>query len=119
MVSVDEKHMDRVTVILLTLAAISAAIGQLLFRVGADGRQHFLEFINLPIFLGLAFYAAGTVIWIYTLAQEKLVNVYAFTALTFVLVYIGGVGLLGERLNSAGVMGIVLILVGLYFITNG
>ena len=119
MASVGETHMDRFTVILLTLAAVSAAIGQLLFRVGADGRQHLLEFINIPIFLGLAFYAAGTVIWIYTLAQEKLVNVYAFTALTFVLVYVGGVGLLGERLHSAGVIGIFLILVGLYFITSG
>lgn len=111
--------MDRITIIMLTLAAVFAATGQLLFRVGANGRQEFIEFINFSIFLGLVFYAAGTIIWIYALASEKLVNVYAFTALTFVLVYIGGVSLLGERLHSAGMIGILLVLVGLYFITSG
>jgi undecaprenyl phosphate-alpha-L-ara4N flippase subunit ArnE len=111
--------MDRITIIILTLAAVFAAIGQLLFRVGANGRQEIMDFINFPIFLGLIFYAAGTIIWIYALANEKLVNVYAFTALTFVLVYIGGVGLLGERLHYAGMVGVLLVLAGLYFITSG
>ena len=111
--------MDRITIIILTLAAVFAAIGQLLFRVGANGRQEIMDFINFPIFLGLIFYAVGTIIWIYALATEKLVNVYAFTALTFVLVYIGGVGLLGERLHYAGMVGILLVLAGLYFITSG
>ena len=111
--------MGRITIIMLTLAAVSAAAGQLLFRVGAEGRSAITEFINLPIFLGLVLYAAGTVVWIYTLSHEKLVNVYAFTALTFVLVYLGGIGLLGERLHNAGMLGVLLVLAGLYFITRG
>ena len=110
--------MGRVSVILLTLAAFSAAGGQLLFKVGARGREHWLEFINLPIISGLVLYGVGTLIWIYALSFEKLVNVYAFTALTFVLVYVGGVMIIGERISMVGAFGILLVLGGLYLITN-
>ena len=88
------------TVILLTLAAISAASGQLLFKVGANGVQTLSGYLNLSILAGLVLYGFGTMVWIYALSSELLVNVYAFTALTFVLVYLGGVLLLGETITS-------------------
>lgn len=110
--------MNKITVTLLTSAAFSAAGGQLLFRAGARGRVHWLEFINLPLLAGLLLYVAGTVVWIYALSKESIVNVYAFTALTFVLVYLGGIFLMGERLSPAGFAGIGLVLCGLYLITN-
>ena len=109
--------MDRFTILLLVSAACSAAAGQLLFKVGAHGREQLLEFFNLFIFAGLVMYALGTAIWIYVLSQEKLVNVYAFTALSFVLVYMGGIWLLGERIGLAGITGVMLVLFGLYLIT--
>ncbi len=110
--------MSRVTILILSAAALSAAIGQLLFRVGARGRESWVDFINLSLALGFIFYGVGTVIWIYALSRETLVNVYAFTALTFVLVYLGGVFLLGERLNLPAIAGIGLVLSGLYLITK-
>ena len=110
--------MDNFSVMLLTGAAFSAAIGQLLFRVGAKDSQTFIEFINVPIILGLGFYAVGTVIWIYALSQQKLVDVYAFTALTFVLVYLGGVWLLKEPIDASTLTGVLFVLLGLYLITR-
>lgn len=110
--------MNRISVLLLTLAAVSAAGGQLMFKVGARGREHWIEFLNVPLMIGIIFYGFGTLIWIYTLSKENLVNVYAFTALSFVLVYLGGVMLLGERLGTGGMIGILFILAGLYLITN-
>lgn len=110
--------MSRLSVILLTLAAFSAASGQLLFKIGARDRGQFLEFINIPIFVGLFLYGIGTLIWIYTLSYEKLINVYAFTALTFVLVYLGGVFVINEKISIAGFTGILLVLAGLYLITS-
>lgn len=104
--------------LLLSLAALSACAGQLLFKVGAQGRQHLLEFVNAPIAAGCVFYGIGTAIWIYMLSSEKLINVYAFTALTFVLVYLGGVLLIGEKTSLAGIAGVLLILAGLYLLTN-
>jgi drug/metabolite transporter (DMT)-like permease len=110
--------MNHSSIILLTFAAFSAASGQLLFKIGARGREHWLDFANLPILLGLLFYGLGTIIWIYALSFEKLVNVYAFTALTFVLVYLGGVFIINERMSAAAIGGVMLILAGLYFITQ-
>ena len=110
--------MSRSTVFLLLGASIAAAIGQLLFRLGARGRVGFLDFINPYIILGLAFFGAGMVAWIYALSKEQMVTVYAFTALTFVLVYLGGVFLLGEHINTAKSMGIILVIVGLYFVSS-
>ncbi len=108
--------MTRMTIFLLTISSVSAAVGQLLLKKGADGRSEILDFINAPLMLGLAFYAGGVVIWIYVLSLEKLVNVYAFTALTFVLVYLGGALLLHEQVSKSAMIGIALISAGLYLI---
>ncbi len=54
---------------------IAAAIGQLLFRLGARDRIDFLSFLNAYIILGLVFYAAGMVAWIYALSKEQMVTV--------------------------------------------
>lgn len=110
--------MDRMTLLLLTLAAFSAAAGQLLFKVGARGNASWLDFLNAPIFVGLLCYGVGTALWIYALSFEKLVNVYAFTALTFVLVYLGGVFLLHERITFQAGIGVCTVLAGLFLIVN-
>ena len=97
--------------------AICAAAGQLLFAAGARGRTEFLSFLNMSIMAGLGLYALGTVFWIYSLSRAQLVQVYPFTALTFVLIYLSGIFLLGERLRVPGFCGIMLVLVGLYLLS--
>ena len=57
----------------------------------------------------MLFYALGMAAWIYTLSREQMVAVYAFTALTRVLVYLGGVFLLGEHINTTKSMGVALV----------
>ncbi len=108
--------MTRPTLIMLTLASFSAAAGQLLFKIGAKDRVDFISFLNIPIAAGLLFYVIGTGLWIYALSFEKLVNVYAFTALTFVMVYLGGVVILEERLSGLAMVGVCAVLGGLYLI---
>jgi len=110
--------MNRYSIVILTLAAICAAAGQILFKVGADNKQNVLEYFNMPIFFGLFLYAVGTIIWIYALSFEKLINVYAFTVLTFVMVYLGGVFLIKEAVTSGGLIGVAFVLTGLYIIAN-
>ncbi|MEM7405500.1 MAG: hypothetical protein AAF458_09430 [Pseudomonadota bacterium] len=110
--------MKTTTILLLTLSALGASVGQVLFKVGATGRTTPLEFVNPYIVGGGILYATATSVWIYALAHEKLVNVYAFTALTFVFVYIGGVVLLRESLSTPAAFGVGLVLVGLYLVTS-
>lgn len=103
---------------LLLAASLAAACGQLLLKVGAQGRIHALQFLNPPIACGLLLYLCGTVLWIYVLSKEKLVVVYAFTALTFVLVYVGAVLMLGESLTFRAAGGVALVLAGLYLLAG-
>lgn len=110
--------MHKLSIFLLTISAFSAAAGQLLLKIGADGKETVVEYVNTPLVSGLLLYAVGVVIWIYVLSREQLVNVYAFTALTFVLVYLGGAALLHEQISKAAFAGILLILAGLYLIVN-
>lgn len=110
--------MTKSTLFVLTLAAISAASGQLLFKIGAKGNISLIQFMNIPILAGLTLYAIGTALWIYALSHEDLVTVYAFTALTFVLVYIGGAFLLHERISLQAMIGVASILIGLFLIAT-
>ena len=101
--------------ILLVGSALAAA-GQVAFKLGATGRTHLLAFCNGWIALGLTCYLLGTLLWIFALSRASLTVVYPFTALTFVLVYLAGVLLLGEATTSRQLGGVSLVLAGLYFI---
>ncbi len=105
-------------VALAVAGAILAAFGQVSFKHGADGRELAIEFVNGWIFLGLALYLAGTVLWIRALAFAPLTVVYPFTALTYVMVNALAVSLLGERLSSRGLLGTALVLLGLFLVAT-
>jgi len=55
-------------------------------------------------------------LWLLALARLPLSRVYPFTILTFVLVYVASVWLLGEQLTSSLVIGASLVLGGLLVI---
>ncbi len=110
--------MNRLSVSLLSVAALMAAVGQILFRLGARDKTSIAALFNVSILSGVALYGGGTLIWIFVLSREKLVDVYAFTALTFALVYIGAVTILDERLQLQAMTGIALVLLGLYLLAR-
>lgn len=95
-----------------------AALGQVLFKVGATGRSSLQDFVNPAITFGLICYGFGTVLWIIALAKAPLTFVYPFTALTFVIVYAAGVLFFGEATSLRSLTGIVLILAGLFLVSG-
>jgi drug/metabolite transporter (DMT)-like permease len=103
---------------LLVLSALSAAGGQTLFRIGAQGRTALAQFLNWPIVVGIVLYGISTLLWIYALSRLPLKNVYPFTALTFVMVYGAAVLVLGERPTWRGFVGIGIVLTGLYLVVT-
>jgi drug/metabolite transporter (DMT)-like permease len=111
--------MSLASILMLLAASLAAACGQLLLKVGAQHKTHAVEFLNGAIGVGLLLYLCGTVLWVYVLSKEKLVLVYAFTALTFVLVYLGAVLTLGESLTLKAGGGVLLVLAGLYLLASG
>ena len=102
----------------LVAGCLCAAFGQVFFKLGATGRESLAAFVNGWILLGLLLYGLGTVLWIYALSKASLTVVYPFTALTFVLVYVAGTAWLGEPLAAKALVGVALVLVGLFFIAS-
>lgn len=98
---------------LLLTAAVCAAAGQILFKLGAANRTSLMAFVNPQIVGGGALYFIGTVLWIGALSRLPLSVAYPFTVLTFVLVYLASVFLLGERPTPGAITGVVLVLAGL------
>lgn len=102
----------------LVFGAIAAAGGQLLFAVGARGRTDLLSYFNLWILLGLGLYVVGATFWIYSLSRAALIQVYPFTVLTFAIVYLSSILLLGERPTLSGICGVALVLGGLFLLSS-
>ena len=100
------------------IGAVLAALGQVSFKYGAVGRAVPMEFLNSWILLGMALYLAGTVLWILALSAVPLTVLYPFAALTYVLVNVLGVVLLGEQLTARGMAGTGFVLLGLFLVST-
>ena len=111
--------MNPAVIILLVAGSICASAGTFVLKLGAVGRHELVEFANLKIVLGLALYAVGSAAWIYCLSRAPLNVVYAFTALTFVLVQVSAVAFLGERIPAIGLGGMALIVCGIGLVAAG
>lgn len=105
--------------LLLTPALLST--GQLLFKRSADSAvadsaPHFLgSLLVTPYFwAALAIYGATTVLWVFVLSRVPLSSAMPFVALTFVIIPIIGVVVLGEKLNFLYWFGVALIVAGVY-----
>jgi undecaprenyl phosphate-alpha-L-ara4N flippase subunit ArnE len=102
----------------LVFGSVLAAAGQVLLKIGVSGATTPAGFINLRVVGGLTCYVLGTVLWLIALSRMPLSRVYPFTILTFVIVYVAAVMLLGERLTASLVAGLVLVLSGLVIIAT-
>lgn len=100
----------------LLVGCTLAAGGQLLLKLGSKDAVGLIDFFNFRLASGLMLYGLGTGLWILALSKVPLNIAYAFTALTFVMVYLGSVVILHERLGLLSFVGISLILGGFVLI---
>lgn len=104
---------------IITLSAVLAALGQILLKLGASDKNNLLAFINWYSFLGCLCYIIGLLLWIYSLSKLPLSAAYAFTLVTFVLVYMFSKTWLHESLSWIAIAGIVLVIAGFICISVG
>ena len=103
---------------LLLLTPLMIAVGQVLFKMTSerlvDTNAPFHTALFNPIFiLALFIYGSATILWIYVLKNVQLSYAYSFMALTFVIVPLLAVWLLGESVNLKYAFGAALIIAGL------
>ena len=118
--------MQRTTLALILGSVTFSVAGQLLLKSGADGlaglgRAEFLYSAarSLRVLAGLAAWTASTVCWLYVLRVAPLSRAYGLTSLTYVLIFMASVLLLGEQVRGVHVLGTALIIVGIACLVAG
>ena len=99
--------MQAKTMILVLGAVTFSAMGQLLLKSGARhvaGLSR-LEFLlaaagDVRVLSGFAAWTASTVCWLYVLRVVPLSRAYGLTSLTYVIVFLASICILGERVRS-------------------
>lgn len=106
--------------LLLILVSVSmSAVAQLLLKMGVQrvqaggalgaGRAYLFSPLVLA---GFALYGLGAFVWLYVLSRVPLSAAYPFVGIGFILTMLFGTLALGESLNTARVLGTLLIAVG-------
>ncbi len=112
----------------LLLSTITAAAGQLSFKLGLrsvgaveayDVPTLFRMFTNWQVDVGIALYALSTIFWLSALSKKDLSYVYPFTAANYVIIVLLSYFVLGEQIGIERVVGVLLVITGLYVIIRG
>jgi drug/metabolite transporter (DMT)-like permease len=103
----------------LALSACLAAGGQVLLKLGADGRVAGLGLVNAHVMAGLTCYLLGLGLWLIALTRLPLSVVYPFTLLTLALVFAASLVMLGERPAPMVLAGWAIIACGIGLIVAG
>ena len=110
--------MKAIFLIVMLCSTMLAAGGQILFRLGAKGREQVLDLINVAVLGGIVCYGLSTLLWIWALSRAPLTYAYPFTLLTFALVYLGSAVVLREYLPLQVMAGLGLMMCGLVVVAT-
>jgi multidrug transporter EmrE-like cation transporter len=114
------------TLLLILGAVVLSATGQLFLKSGAQhlaglGRLDFLlgAARDVHVLSGLAAWIASTICWLYVLRVAPLSRAYGLTSLTYVVILLASVYILGEQIRPVHVVGTVLIVAGIACLLSG
>jgi len=74
---------------------------------------------NISLIIGLSFYALSMVFWLYVLSKMQLSKAYPMVSLGYVFTLFLGYFLLNESLSAFKLIGIMLVICGVIFISRG
>ena len=114
------------TIVLVLGAVVFSVVGQLFLKSGAQHLQGLgrVEFLlgaarDVHVLSGLASWIASTICWLYVLRVAPLSRAYGLTSLTYVLLFIAGIVVFGERVRALHLVGTVLIVIGIACLLSG
>ena len=114
------------TLALIVGAIMLSATGQLLLKSGVTRLRDVarLDFLiaaarDVHVLSGLAAWIAATICWLFVLRVAPLSRAYGLTSLTYVLVLLASVWMLGEHVRRVHVVGTILIVIGIACLLSG
>jgi drug/metabolite transporter (DMT)-like permease len=123
------KIMAKLDLVLILFSVAVIGIGQIIFKFAAremkiDFGQSTILIVKTNLFpLGLVLltvtlYCISTLAWVYALRTVPLSVAYMFNSLAFVLVPLAGFLMFGEQMPRYFILGLVMIIGGIYFISR-
>lgn len=114
--------------LIVFISVTLSAVAQLSFKHGVSSvvlvadnpllLKAFHLFSSPFVVLGLFLYGVGTVLWLFALKQIDLSLAYPFVGMSFVMVFLMSVFILGEPFNLNRLIGSVIIVVGIIFLAR-
>jgi drug/metabolite transporter (DMT)-like permease len=120
----------KMSVLILILISVTLGVfGQISLKKGMNsvGRMELKDLITSKIFslvrekfviLGVILYVSATFIWLVILSQEEVSFAYPLIAMGYIFVAILGKILFNENLTFFRMLGIILIVIGVYLISS-
>lgn len=115
---------------LILLGVLLNASAQIMLKAGMNSIGHFdfsmsniwpigLKIIgNLPIISGLTMYVASVLVWLLVLSRVQVSFAYPMLSIGYIVNAIAAYYLFGEPLTSVRMLGIFIIIVGVYLVAQ-
>lgn len=122
--------MNAITLYLILLAVVFNTIAQLVLKSGMNQIGHFtFHYTNLIpvvwqaatcpwIVLGMATYVGSMIIWLMVLSRSSVSIAYPMSSLGYITSTVAAYYFLGEDLSVVRLVGIFVILVGVYIVAK-
>ena len=98
--------------LLIFLSSLCASVGQICLKIGSANKFHVYEFFNFTNLIGCILYFIGLILWIASLSKLPLSVAYAFTLVTFFMVFIFSHYILSESISKMAYVGFGFVLIG-------
>jgi multidrug transporter EmrE-like cation transporter len=113
--------------VLIFASVVLTSIGQLFFKKGMTVLNLSHQgasiwelmgngLLNSFVWLGFASFGAGAVLWLAVLAKEEVSYAYPLSSLGYLIVLLGSYVLFHENISPARIIGILLLIIGIFFI---
>ena len=94
-------------------------IGKFSFDISTLVHQYIKILLNPLVIAGLFGFFLSMLVWLYVLSRMELSFAYPFVALNYVLILFGSYFLLKETITPMKVIGVAVIVIGVYLISRG
>ena len=127
-IKVGLKNLIKMKYILAFVSILLGSFAQYLLKKGVTDvtrvSNGFIQLLknsvsNISLIIGLSFYALSMVFWLYVLSKMQLSKAYPMVSLGYVFTMFLGYFLLNESLSAFKLIGIMLIICGVIFISRG
>ncbi|OYT34057.1 MAG: hypothetical protein B6U87_02625 [Candidatus Aenigmarchaeota archaeon ex4484_52] len=107
-----------ISICLVLISSILGALGQIQLKKGMDIYNFQTLFSNYNLFGGIFFYGIATIIYLSALKGDEVSVLYPIVATSYIWTCFLAVYFLGEKMNISNWFGILLILLGVFFVVR-